>query len=314
MKRLAMMMILALVAVACSQGATSENFEEIGSGLDEAPAGTYAAAAIAVEEEGAIFRQAPADFDVAFNVIEGRKVIRNASLDLRAADTRAAFDQIVALVESAGGFVAQANVFPAEGEDDQPEVSLTVRIPADQLTTTMKAIKNLVNEVVSESQNAQDVTEAFVDLEARLTNLEALEVELRALLEEVRQQPNADPDKLLRVFNEISSVRGQIEQIQGQLNLLDDLTALATLDIRITQTPATAPIVEEPWAPAEAARQALRDLITALQGLTDGVIAFALFTLPMLLLTVGLPLAVGYALYRRFRGRRRSTEPVIAEG
>ena len=52
------------------------------------------------------------------------------------------------------------------------------------------------------------MTDQFIDLEARLTNLEALEVELRALLAEVRQQRDADPDKLLRVYNEIAGVRG----------------------------------------------------------------------------------------------------------
>ncbi len=247
MKRLAMMMTLALVGVACSQAAGEDlGLVEPEEGFG-APAPTYAGAAPGVEyeEEGVALGRA-GEFDVTFNVVEDRKVIRNASLDLQAGDTRAAYDRIVTLVETQGGFVAQAHVFPTEGDDAQPEISLTVRIPADKLTATMRAIKDSVDEVVSESQNAQDVTDQFVDLEAQLTNLEALEVELRALLTEVRQQPNPDPDKLLRVFQEISSVRGQIERIQGQLNLLEDLAALAALDIHITQTPAAAPIVEEP--------------------------------------------------------------------
>lgn len=316
MKRLTLILILALVTVACAQGASEE------PALMEPEGALGAPSALPVEPdfEEAGFDQAGvtfergADVDVAFNVVDGRKVIRNASLSLRADNTRAAYDRIVTLVESVGGFVAQASVFPAEGEEAQPEISLTVRIPADKLTETMRAIKDSVDEVVSESQNAQDVTDQFVDLEARLTNLEALEVELRALLAEVRSQPNADPDKLLRVFQEISSVRGQIEQIQGQLNLLEDLTALASLDIYITQTPAAAPIVEEPWAPAEAAREALRDLVAALQSLADGAIAFVLFALPMLLLTVVLPLGVAYFAYRRFRARRRPSPPAPVEG
>ena len=229
-----------------------------------------------------------------------RRVIRMASLELRAAHTRETFDDIVAMVESVGGFVAHANVFPTSGEDEQPVVSMTLRVPADELNSTMAAIKDSVDEVVAESQGAEDVTEQFIDLEARLTNLEALETELRALLEEVRMQDNADPQKILSVFNELSSVRGQIEQIQGQLNYLDDATTLATLEIQLTPTPAAVPIVEEPWSPAEASRDALRSLVNGLQGAADCVINFALYALPMLLITVGPLLVIGIFVYRRF--------------
>ena len=242
-----------------------------------------------------------------------RRVIRMASLELRAADTRETFDGIVAVVESVGGFVAHANVFPTSGEDEQPMVSMTLRVPADQLNSTMTAIKDSVDDVVAESQGAEDVTEQFIDLEARLTNLEALETELRALLEEVRMQENADPQKILNVFNELSSVRGQIEQIQGQLNYLEDATTLATLEIQLTPTPAAVPIVEEPWSPAEATRDALRSLVNGLQGAADWVINFALYALPMLLITVGPLLVIGIFVYRRFFRRPPTTGPTPVE-
>jgi hypothetical protein len=215
----------------------------------------------------------------------------------------------VALTEAAGGFIADATVHPVEGEEDQPSVTMTVRVPVAELTETMNAIKGSVETVVSESQNAQDVSEQYIDLEARLTNLEALEVELRALLAEVRQQPEADPDKLLRVFNEISSVRSQIEQIQGQLNYLDDVVDLATLSIGLTPTPAVVPIVEDTWEPVEVARDALRSLVTGLQGVAGWAINFALYTLPMLMLTVGIPLLIGWVAYRQWRKRRPSVTP-----
>lgn len=231
---------------------------------------------------------------------DDREVIRRASLELHASDTRAAFDEIVAMVESAGGFVANANVFPTSSEDEQPRVSMTLRVPSDELNETMKAIKESVDDVVAESQSAEDVTEQFIDLEARLTNLQALETELRALLEEVRMQENADPEKLLRVFNELSSVRGQIEQIQGQINYLEEATSLATLEVQLTQTPSSAPIVDEAWAPAQTVRDALGDLANGLQGVADWAINFALYVLPMLLVTLGPIAAIGVFVYRRF--------------
>ena len=298
MKRLAVLLALGLVIAACSAGDDSGAFGE--TALSGAATGTVPAS---IDDES-FAEEAPANFDVRLDVVVDRKVIRQASLQLHASDTRATFDEIVRLTESVGGFVANANVFPFEGEDAQPDVSMTLRIPAGQLTSVMTTIKGSVDEVVAESQSAQDVTEQFVDLEARLRNLEALEVELRALLEDVRKQPDADPVKLLTVFNELFSVRGQIEQIQGQINYLSDLTAMATLDVQVSQTPIDIPIVANAWAPAEAAKDALRSLVTALQGIANWAISFALFTLPVLLLTLGIPATLGFFVYRRIKNRR----------
>lgn len=260
-------------------------------------------------EERAAEQPAPVNVDL--EVVDNRQVIRRASLELAAEDTRATFDQIIAMVESAGGFVATADVHPTSGEDQQPQVSMTLRIPTDQLNATMTAIKDSVDRVVAESQGAEDVTEQFIDLEARLTNLEALETELRALLTEVRLQDNADPEKILTVFNELSSVRGQIEQIQGQLEYLEDATALATLDIQLTPTPSAVPIVDEPWSPAEATRDALRSLVTGLQGVADWAINFALYALPMLLIILGPLTVIGVLVYRRwFRKPQTTPAPV----
>lgn len=298
MKRLAVLLAFGLVIAACTAGDDSGAFGE--TALSGAATGTVPAS---IDDES-FTGEAPANFDVRLDVVVDRKVIRQASLQLHASDTRATFDEIVRLTESVGGFVANANVFPFEGEDAQPDVSMTLRIPAGQLTSVMTTIKGSVDEVVAESQSAQDVTEQFVDLEARLRNLEALEVELRALLEDVRKQPDADPVKLLTVFNELFSVRGQIEQIQGQINYLSDLTAMATLDVQVSQTPIDIPIVASAWAPAEAAKDALRSLVTALQGIANWAISFALFTLPVLLLTLGIPATLGFFVYRRIKNRR----------
>jgi hypothetical protein len=307
MKRFATILALAIGLAACGGDTGGESVDLLDAG---APGDAATVTTVAAGEE---YRDAAADGEavvgVDLDVAEDRKVIRQAQLQLQADDTRETFDRIVALVEGAGGFVSNAVVSPVEGDEDQPLVTMTLRVPATELTEIMDAIKSAATEVISESQDAQDVTEQYVDLEAQLTNLQALEVELRALLTEVRQQPDADPDKLLRVFNEISIVRGQIEQIQGQLNYLDDVVALAALDVSLSPTPAVVPIVEDTWEPVEVARDALRSLVAGLQGMAEWGINFALYTLPMLILVLGPPLVIGLVLYRRWRKRRPPAAP-----
>ena len=278
MRRLALIMALGLALAACSGADAGSDVAPASDGGEVAGGGvatTFAASEQAPEEErgsGAIA--------VDIGLAQDRRVVRNAQLQLEADDTRAALDRIIALTEAAGGFVADATVNPVQDPEDQPSASMTLRIPSSKLTRVMDSIKDSVEKVVSESQTADDVTDQFIDLEARLTNLEALEVELRALLTEVRQQPEADPDKLLRVFNEIANVRGQIEQIQGQLNYLDDVVALASLEVSLTPTPAAVPIVEDTWRPVEAARDALRNLVAGLQNIAGERSSTIVFPIP----------------------------------
>jgi hypothetical protein len=307
MRRLALILALGLALAACSgsDGAADMTVAEDGAGLEAFDGSTGSTEAAAAE--------APAGGDGAIAVdielAQGRMVVRNAQLQLQADDTRAALDRIIALTEGAGGFVADATVHPVQDPEGQPAADITLRIPSAELTRVMDGIKDSVETVVSESQNADDVTEQFIDLEARLTNLETLEVELRALLTEVRQQPEADPDKLLRVYNEIATVRGQIEQVQGQLNHLDNVVDLATLTIGLTPTPAVVPIADDTWEPVEAARDALRSLVNGMQGVADWAIHFALYTMPMLLILLGIPATVGFFVYRQWRKRRPPAAP-----
>ncbi|HYJ24345.1 MAG TPA: DUF4349 domain-containing protein [Acidimicrobiia bacterium] len=314
MRRVALILAMGVAIAACSGDDRAAETTSVGGAADrsefasgEEGATTTAGAEAVPAGDGAI----AVDLEVA----QDRKVIRQAQLQLEADDTRAAIDRIISLAEASGGFVADATVHPVEGDDDQPAANLTLRIPAAELTQVMTSIKGSVENVVSESQGAQDVTGEYIDLEARLTNLAALEVELRALLTEVRQQPDSDPDELLRVYNEVSNVRGQIEQIQGQLNHLDDVVDLATLTIGLTPTPAVVPIVEDTWEPVDVARDALRNLVVGLQGVADWGIRFALFTLPMLLLVLGVPTLIGLIGYRLWKKRRPATtqDPVPSE-
>lgn len=302
-KTIVVTLILGLTLAACAGDSGTVGTEEAplmrGDDSGEATDVTVAGSS---EDDGALV-----DIDLETT---DRQVIRRVSLQLHANDTRAAFDEIMTLVQSIGGFVADAQVFPTTSEDAAPEVTMTLRVPANHLDQTLVAIKGTADEVVSETQGAQDVTEEFVDLEARLTNLEALETELRALLQETRQRDDADTEEIIQVFNELSSVRGQIEQLQGQLNYLSDLTALATVQVGITQTPAAAPLVDEPWAPGETVRVAVGNLVEGLQGAADWVIGFAIYALPMLLITIA-PLAlIGLFVYRRFM--RKPDEPAPA--
>lgn len=305
MKRLVLLVLaLSVMLVACGGTDTTERLtaesDLSGGGATATTSGQTAttAAAAAQDDSG----------QVGIPAVDNRKVIFDGSIVLEVASTRGAFDQILLLVESSGGFLASSQVGEA-AEGEQPSIFFTVRVPADRLTATLAEIRNASARVVSESLNSQDVTDQFVDIEAQLRNLYALEEELLVLLAELRDNANADPAKLLQVFEQVRYTRGEIEQLEGRKQMLSNLVSLATINLTLQPSPAVIPIVpEDPiWDPATVAKDALRNLVEALQATGTVVIGFLLYTLPVLLLVVGPFAVVAWWLYRR---TRRTTSPI----
>ena len=293
-RRLMIILMTMLLLVAACSGGDSVLGANDDTAVGEPDTGSEAPGA-APEQRGPIEGET-----VSFQSPSDRKVIHRAALTIEADETRSVYERVQRLVDEAGGFVESANIADATNDEDQPRITMVIRIPADELTTALKTISGLATRVVSQSQQGQDVTEEYVDVEARITNLTALETELRALLAEVREQPDADPTKLLQVFNEISRVRGEIEQLEGRRQVLDDLTSLATVELGIAPTPAVAPVVAEDWQPLTVARAALGDLVGALQRAGDLGIRFVVYLLPISLIVLGIPGFIIWRLRRRF--------------
>ena len=231
-----------------------------------------------------------------------RKIIYTVSLDLIVADTELAFQEIQSLVEGMGGYVSQSNMWRQE---DHPRGSMTVRVPAARLDEALEAFKALAVDVESQSKDSQDVTEEYVDLEARLENEQRTERELQELLE-TRSNLGKTSD-ILEVHRELSRVREQIEQIQGRMTYLDNLSSMATVQISLTPDILVQPVVVAGWRPQGTARDAIRTLVRALQGLADAAIVFFLLILPILIV-IAIPLVALFFLLRfvvrRMRRRR----------
>jgi hypothetical protein len=92
----------------------------------------------------------------------------------------------------------------------------------------MAAVTKL-GELQTTRTDSQDVTAQFTDLQARISNKQVEESRLVVLL----QRPNARLTDILQVERELSRVRGEIEQMQGQLRLLANQSALATVTVTL---------------------------------------------------------------------------------
>jgi hypothetical protein len=234
--------------------------------------------------------------------VQEQLIIRAGEVDIVVEDTEAAIDEIARRAAAAGGWVVSSNVFQT---GEAKSGSLTIRVPVDQFDEIMNQIESMALELINSSTSGDDVTEEFVDRQARLENLEATAARVRSFLEEADNVEEA-----LAVNAELSHLEGEIEAIRGRIQYLEQSAAFSTISVRITPDALSQPIEVGGWRPAGVTRDAVEALITALQGLATIAIWIVVVLLPLALLVL-IPIWVIYQIIRR---RRRASSSPVAEG
>ncbi|MFN2201382.1 MAG: DUF4349 domain-containing protein [Caldilineaceae bacterium] len=251
--------------------------------------------------------------DAANAALDTRKIIATAQMDIVVDDTEVAVTEVTDLATDAGGYVSNANLYrDTWSGSNLLRGTLTLRIPADRLGQFMAQLETIAVVVRSSNLDRQDVTDQYSDIEAQLRNLTATENELRELLAEVRARPNATAEDILAVHRDLSDIRGQIEQLQGRQNMLDNQIALSTIDVTLTPDEANRPVVEEGWQPGTVLRNATRALVSSVQFIGSAMIWILVYVLPIVLLAL-IPLALLVWLVRTIVVRRRRKRGALEE-
>jgi hypothetical protein len=258
---------LALVAVVSLNmlgGRVSTVFSSINSGLDGGPGGGSSPAQVsdpiaqapgggppALEQSdiGPAPNAPPADqqrFD--------RLVIRTADVTIEVGNVRDAEGAIRAQVGQLGGYVVRSET---SGADASMSAQITFRVPAARFDQALSGVQGLAKKVLARTVSGDDVTEEFIDLESRLRHLEATRDRLLTFLQTADKVEDA-----LRVNESLSAIQGEIEQIVGRRQFLQQSAAFSTILVALSPVPPVAPLVaENGWRPIGVARDALRGLI-----------------------------------------------------
>ena len=156
----------------------------------------------------------------------GRSVIRTARVAVEVEQYDAAVRRLLDIAEGAGGFIADSSYSEVEG---RPQGEFTLRVPAGQFAAAIKEVE--AAGVVRQRQiSAQDVTEEFVDLDARRRNLERHEQQLLSFMDRATKVTD-----LLALEQELSRVRGQIEQIAGRMRYLSHNVEMASITVALSE-------------------------------------------------------------------------------
>ncbi len=218
-------------------------------------------------------------------------------------DTRTVREEIEALVEGMsdrGAYVVAVQEHGGEG-GKSPRVNLTLRIPAPAFDETLDRLAAMGSEVLSRSATAQDVTEEYVDLAARLESLEAARDRLLEIVEEAETT-----EDLLRAEQQLTQREATIESIKGRLQYLEQSAQLSSIRVELHPDIVEQPI-DDSWRPARSVRAAFDTLLESLRDAGDGIIYFTIAVLPWLLLA-GLIL---YGIVRFALARYRHSHPEV---
>jgi len=143
-------------------------------------------------------------------------------------DVSTSMEQINTLAESYGGFVVNSNI---SEDQNMLYAYISFRVDSDRYNDTLQALRNLAADVKSESTAGQDVTEQYTDLASRLRNLEASEAQLLELMKQA-----GTVAEILAVQRELTDTRGQIEQVKGQMQYLQQSSSLAFFTVTLEKS------------------------------------------------------------------------------
>lgn len=217
-----------------------------------------------------------------------RMVIQIATLSLVVKDVDQQLPAAYKIATDLGGFVQDSNMSKVP---DGTIAQFTLKVPADRLEKAMVALRAM-GEVREEKMTGQDVTAEYADADTQVKNLESAETQLRAIMAKTDKQ-----EDVLKVFNELTRVRGEIEKLKGRMNLLARSVAMATINVSMTPPalPGQLQSLDPVWSLSGQFGEAFGSLKRGMQNIVTLAIQLVVVVLPQLVVVL-VPLVLGFKL------------------
>ena len=176
------------------------------------------------------FRGAPEEPKEDAAVRPDRMMIWTASMCIEVTNVRAKTEEAVAITKKRGGFVEQ------KSDEEESSASLKLRVPSAALQRVMAELEPL-GKVTARRIEAEDVTEQYVDVDARLKNKLALRDRLKQLLEQAKNVQD-----IVAIEKELNQVQADIDSMQAQIKSLKGQADYATLHLTLERKTILGPL------------------------------------------------------------------------
>jgi hypothetical protein len=288
--------ILAACGSAASTSAPAEN-----RGLAAAPAATAGSAVFGDENSaGGSGDGTSGNPAKLYAPGQDQLIIKTGTLVLQVTDIDAGLAAATHQIDALGGYVSGSD---RSGDGESAQASITFRIPAARWDDALTGLRGIATRVLGEQSKTDDVTGQVVDLGARIKNLQATELALQAIMNRATEIKD-----VLAVQDQLTTVRGQIEEMQTQQSGLQEQAAYSTLSVTFSLKPDPVQTSTQQFDPKSQVDQASASLVGVLQSIATAGIWFGIVWLPILL-ALGIIAWIGLVITRRVR---RMTPPQAA--
>jgi hypothetical protein len=224
----------------------------------------------------------------------GPDIVKTAgiSIEVDKGGFETAFNAATTIAGRYGGYVEHSSMQGIKAKSGE----LTIRVPASAFEQAMSDLRGL-GSVEGQSISGQDVTSQFIDLDARLRTWQAQEAVLLRLMRRA-----TSIESTLRVQNQLQDVQFRIEQIKGQLRLLENQTSLATIDVSLRETGAVVGLRQAADRERPSLGEAWDRAVDGFLGVIFAVVVGLGYLIPL----AAIAFAIGLG-YRRYRARPAPT-------
>ncbi len=221
-----------------------------------------------------------------------RLIIRSKTLRLQVESTPDSVTKIRELAAARGGSVTDMQVATdvddwvyrydnngnRVGDGTALRGWVTVRVPTASFDALVDDVSK-IGTIKFQSESTEDVTQAHVDMSARLENLRAQEARLREFFDAAK-----DVKDMLAIEQELGRVRGEIESLDAQVKYLERQAAMATVTIELVENKPVVRSASDDWGFGQAVTNGVQAAATMLNVLVAVVIATSPLWLAALIL------------------------------
>ena len=155
-----------------------------------------------------------------------KKLIINGNINIETLEFDSVIEKLTSIIDTHNAYIQSSSI---SGNNNRYYYA-TVRIPKDSYQDFVSRVKELGN-VTWYSENTDDVTTSYMDLQAKINSLKAEEEKVLEFYDKA-----SNLEELMEVEARLTDIRYQIESCESRLNNYDVLTEYSTLNIDICET------------------------------------------------------------------------------
>jgi hypothetical protein len=157
-----------------------------------------------------------------------RKLIKEGSIEYEADDLARAKDEWLKATKNWKGYVGSESAY---NTSERNSTTLIIKVPAAHFDSLLASATMGIEHFDRKDIMVKDVTEEYVDVEARLKTKKDLEQRYQEIMKKANTV-----SEMLEIEKEMGTLRADIESIEGRLNVLKSQVAFSTLTVTIYES------------------------------------------------------------------------------